>query len=144
MVVFVCVAGITILGGAFVGIVHMTGFTGYRGVRSRQGEARIGMVEGGILPFARVMTGGTSRAELSVMGIVFGMTGKTCGRRPFEHSIHVTGCALHFCMAAFQGEAGRGVIEMDILPSGGNVTFSAVRAELPAVRIFRGVTGIAI
>ena len=70
-------AGITIPGRALVGIIRMARFTGHSCVRAGQGEGRIIMVERGVLPTGRVMTGGTIRAKLTGMRIIRCMAGIT-------------------------------------------------------------------
>ena len=99
VVILVSVAGIAIFWRTFVYIVRMAGFAGDIRMRSCQRETRIAMVEGRVLPLARVMTGGTDRAKLSVVGIIPGVTGNAIFWRSLIHTINVTSRTLNFRMA---------------------------------------------
>jgi len=100
MVVLVGMTGIAILGRAFVRIVHMTRLAGSACMRPCQRETRTAVIECRVLPFARVVTGGTDRAELSVMGIVPGVTGNTFFWRSLIHAIRMTSRTLYLRMTA--------------------------------------------
>lgn len=136
--------GKAILRRALVRIVRVAGLAGDIRMGTCQRETRIAMVEGRVLPLARIMAGGTHRPKLTVMGVIFGMAGDTLPRRTFEHAITVTGLALNLSMPAVQRETCLAVIEIHILPGSRLVTASAFRAKLSSMRVLRGVTCITI
>ena len=78
----------------------MARFTIYACMRARERKTRTAMIEGGILPIAGVMAGGTDRAELPVVGIVFGVTGHTIPGCALEYAAPMTCRTLGFRMSA--------------------------------------------
>lgn len=139
--VFRGMARITILRRAFIDPVDVTRLALDACMPARQRKSGFVVIEGGVLPSAGVMAGGAIRAELTVMRVPRGVTGKTRFGRPLENVVHVTGFTLHIDVEAGQREAGPVVIETNVLPGGRRVARAAVRTELSVVRVRRGVAG---
>jgi hypothetical protein len=79
VMVILGMAGETARRRAFVGIVHMAGSAGHFGMGTNQLEARGRMIEMDIAPFCGHVAGSTICAELTIVAIIFRMTGETIG-----------------------------------------------------------------
>lgn len=92
--------GITIRWRAFIDSIGMTSLAFHIGMAAPQREPRVVVVEGHVLPTARVMTGRAIRAKLPSMLVVSCVAGKAIFGRSFEHPICVTGRALDIRVAS--------------------------------------------
>jgi hypothetical protein len=102
------------------------------------------VIKGDIAPARWCVADGTVCAELTIVTIIPGVTGKTILGGALESAILMTGQAIHAPMFAHQRK-GRGiVIEFSACPGRGLVTGPAVSAKLTAVDILGGMTGKAI
>lgn len=88
-------ATVTVFGCTLIDPIAMTGIALERGVGASERKSGFGMVKGDVFPAAGVMAGFAGRAELAVMLIAGGMTGKTIFRRAFIGSIGMAGLALN-------------------------------------------------
>lgn len=126
---------ITVCRRALVNVVYVTGGALHVFVLTRQREAGYTVIEMYILPGTGVVTGSAVGAELSVVGIVRGMTAITIGWRAFVFTIDMAGRTCHTNMAACQRETGCAVIEMYILPVTWVMTLGTVVAHLAFMNI---------
>lgn len=136
------VAGKTVLRCAFESAVRMASFALDCGVQTGQWEARLGVIEVDIFPLGGDVAGGAIGAELSIMDIFGGMTGKAVFGRAFVYIPGVTVCACDRFVAANQRKAGQAVIETHVLPIVGVMALCAILAHLPVVEIH--MTGCAL
>jgi len=79
-------------------------FTRQVHMRTCQREVAAVVIEIGVLPVERVVTGTAVRAESAAVFIVIHMAGITIAGRPHEYTIHVAGFALHLCVPSLQFE----------------------------------------
>jgi hypothetical protein len=77
MVVVFGMAGIAILRCAFEDIVDVTIRAAYRGVLTQQLERSLVMIESRLFPILRDMAFTAILPKLAIMGVVFGMAGRT-------------------------------------------------------------------
>ncbi len=135
MGIFVRVAGITGAGRALVDAIDVAGFASGIFVLPGQWEARVSVIEGCPAPAVRVMAGPTIPAELSVMGIIGGMTGITIRWRPFERAVLVAGQAGNILMLSSQRKPGVVMVKGHIFPTAGNMALSTILSKLTTMRI---------
>lgn len=127
--------GITIRGRPFEHTVGMALLTCHTRVRTVERKTRFAVVKSGILPIAGVVTSGTDRAELSLMGIIGGVTSRALPRCAFVSAVRMAGGTRHAAVRAGKREARAAVIEIHLLPSGGSMAGSAIRAELSIMAV---------
>ena len=93
------------------------------------------MIECGILPIGRVVTGRTDSPKLTIMSVNRGVAGHTLPGCSFIDSIFMAHCALHTCMSPGKRETCPAVIEVYVLPIARVVTGTAIVPELPGMSI---------
>ena len=93
-------------------------------------ETRAGPISGGVAGSARLREAGRRVVGSGGLLEVGQMTSHAFGRRPREHSIHVTLGAWHADMRSGQREGAQAVIERGALPGGGGMTTLATGGEL--------------
>lgn len=126
---------VTISWRALVYVVYVTGSALHVFMLTRQCEAGYAMIEMHILPDAGVVTSTTVGAELSIMGILRGMTAITIGGCTFVFTIDMAGRTRHADMTACQCETGGTVIELHILPVARVMACGAIIAHLAVMNI---------
>lgn len=142
MIVILGMTGIAIGGSTFVGIVHMTGGAGHLRMRASQLEPRGRMIKMNIAPFCRFVTTGAICTKLTVVMVIFRVTGETIRWRTTIDSIGMAIGARQAAVTAVQRKARERMIKVDILPVAGIMAIGAIPSHLPGMRIF--MTGSAI
>ena len=89
MRVFCSMTGDTIFGRALILSIHMAHLAGNSCMCADQWEGSSAMIKGNVRPLRRLMTGLTTRAKLSFMRILYGMTGETILWRTFILTVHM-------------------------------------------------------
>ncbi len=79
-------------------------FAAYLSMRARQREAGAGVVKGCAFPTLWGVAAGTVGAKLSLVFIIFLMTGIAILGGAFEDIVDMALFTIHFCMFAFQFE----------------------------------------
>jgi len=144
MLVFSGMAGVAVLGRAFEDPVHMAGGAVHRLMGAVQREGGGIVVEVHLVPFRRPVTDLTSRSELSIVMVVFGMAGIAVLGRALIHSVHMAGLAVHGGVRSCQREGGGVVIEGRILPFRRGMARPACRSELTLVPVIFGMAGVTL
>ncbi len=137
------VAGVTILGSAFIDAIYMTGFASDSRMRPGQREGGAAVIVGNLTPFGRLMALSAVRPKLSLVIVLRRVTGVTIPGCTLEHSIPMASQARNGLVGVSQRE-GLVVIKSDLYPLGWLMTCLAAPAVLTVVLILRGMTGIAI
>lgn len=81
-----------------------------------QREVALAMIKSSLIPRSCIMTGGTVRAELTVVMIILRVAGIAIRRRAFENIIHVALRARNTDVCAGQREIAFTVIERHLIP----------------------------
>lgn len=144
MFILVGMARDTLIRSALIDSIRMTLCTVSFCMFSNQREPRVAMIERGIAPTARVVTGSAARTKPAVMIIIIGMTGITVHRRAAIDTILMTGATGQVRMLTRQRKCSVVMIERRALPSRGVMTCAAFRPELTIVSIVAGMARIAV
>jgi hypothetical protein len=102
------------------------------------------MVEIGISPITRVMTGSAGRSVTSLMHILHQVAGDTSLWRLAVAQVRVARSTSHAQMSPCQRKCAPIVIESALRPSNGIMAGSAVRAQTAFMYVILHVTGDAI
>ena len=143
VLVFICMAGDTLRGCAFIDSIPMATGAGKLCVMPHERKRCVVVIEGHICPSAGDMTRGAIRSKLTVVLVSRGVaciTGLGCA---LVYAVHMAGRTQHSRVQTSQRETCVIVIEGDIRPFGGLMTGRAVRSKLAVVYIFCGMAGIA-
>lgn len=108
--------GETICWRTLENIVRMAGFARNIRVRTHQRKTCLAVIECGILPIGRIMTGRTDSPKLTIMGVIRGVAGHTLPGCSLIDSIFMARCTLHTCMSPGKRETCPAVVEVHILP----------------------------
>ena len=120
-----------------------TGMAGGAGdllVRSHQGERRLVVVKRHVVPARRPVAGGTVAAQLACMLVIVPVAAHAIAWRADVFAARVTRRTCSRAVRPGQGEAGLRVVEGQLAPTGGQVTFAAANLELAVVRVVLGMT----
>jgi len=109
-----------------------------------QRESGCVVIERGRRPAAGAVAGSAIGAELAAVSVPRRVTGITIHRRALVNAVDVAGLTWHGRVFAGQLERRQVMVEGGGRPTAGVVTGPTVRAELAAVSVPRGVTGITI
>ena len=134
MMVLIGVTGITVRGRTLV-TVRMAGLACNTRMRCLEWEAGQAVVEVSILPGGRSMAASTVHTELSIVGILRGMAGRTIRRCASIAAIGMARCTTYSAVTACQRETGPTVVEVDITPTARVMTIGTVPAHLPGMWI---------
>jgi len=144
MVVLRSVAGVTILGCAFIDAIDMALLAGDSRMRPGQWEGGTAVIVEYIQPLGRLMALSTVRPELSLVIILCRVAGITILGRTFIDAIDMALLAGDSGMRPGQREGSAAVVIEHIQPLGRLMALSAVRPELSLVIVLRRMTGITI
>ena len=111
---------------------------------SNQRETGVAVIERGIAPTARVVTGSAVRTKPAVMGILIGVTSITVCRRTTIDTVLMTRTTGQVRMLARQRKCRIVMVERRALPARGVMTRAAFRPELTIVSIIAGMAGKAV
>ena len=111
---------------------------------ARQREVTAAMIEVGILPTGRVMTGSAIRTKLSIVCVIPLMAGIAVCRRALELLVDMARLASYVLMLAFQFERRKIVVEFCGRPAIRCVTIYTAKAEATSMRLVGLMTGIAV
>jgi hypothetical protein len=137
-------AGITISRGPLVNIVDMATRTGHLGVFASQFEGRQVVIKSCGQPAAGRMAGPAIRAELTVVVIIFSMTGITIGRGAFIDIVDVTTGTRHLDVFTRQFESGHVMVKGRRQPATRRMAVPTVCAKQGRVRVALFMTGSTI
>ena len=118
----------------------MAGGAGDLLVRSHQGECRLVVVEGHVVPARRPVAGSAVAAQLACMFVIVPVAAHAIARRADILTARVTRRTCSRTVRPGQGEAGLRVVEGQVAPTGGPVTFTAANLKLAPVWVVRGMT----
>jgi hypothetical protein len=102
------------------------------------------MVKGGRLPTGCSMAGLAVRAQLTLVRIIFAMTGRAASRRAGEELVFVAARANRLLVFTGQLEGAGIMIKRGRLPEGSIMARSAVRAQLASMGIILLMAGGAV
>lgn len=122
----------------------MTALTRHVHVRAGQREVAAAVVEGGVLPTGRVVTGGAVRAKLTVMLVILTVAGVAIAGRAFVHIVQVALLTAHIRMFPFEFERRQVVVEFGRRPAIRRMAEGAISAKAPLVRLVSVMAGVTI
>lgn len=138
------VAGGAVGGRAFEDASRVTGLASHRRVFTDQREGEFGVIHARQLPAFGRVAGGAVRPKLTVMAVVFQVTGGAILGRAFEDAVLVTGRTGHHAVFARQFKGGTIVVEGTRFPTAGTMAGGAVCAERALMGVVALVAGVTV
>ena len=124
--------------------VRMAGRTGGLGVPARQGEPRLGVVEGDVLPAGGRVAGGAVARELSAVRVVRVVAAAAGEADPRPVPVDVAGLAERTDVPPDEWEARPVVVDGGVRPGRGGVALLARGAQAALVDVVGGMAGDAL